>query len=194
MLISVSLSYQDVTGERWWFRIGGIMNPAALFSWSVYVPVVICSSNHLSFTQGRKTVSEKSQETNYCYFTNESIAPHHFFFSFNWVSHFCGFCLTNTSYLCSLQVACHFISLYFDAGHMVQMQYWWQKATVQLSWHSPRCFISPSKLQLVWFTWHHSTLCIGILLPGIAWLVRTYWWRLGILGCLEMCTARTTIG
>lgn len=105
-----------------------------------------------------------------------------------------GFRPTNAFHLSSLQVAYHLISLHFGAGHMDQMQYWWQKATVLLSWPSLRCFTLPSRLQLVWFTWRHSTSCIGILLPEIVWLVRTYLWRLGILGCLEMCTARTTIG
>lgn len=106
----------------------------------------------------------------------------------------CGLRLTNAFHLSILQVAYQFNSLCFGAGHMDQMQDWWQKATVLLSWPNPRCFTLPSRLLLVWFTWHHSTLCIGILLPGIVWLVKTYWWRLGILGCLEMCTAQTTIG
>lgn len=133
----------------------------------------------------------KSQDKHFPLFHQLICGP---FCYYIWASHLCGCRLTNAFHLFSLQVTCHLISLYFGVGHMGQMRYWWQKATVLLSWPSPRCFTLPSKLQLGWFTWRPSTSSIGILLPVIAWLVRTYWWRLGILGCLEMCTAQTTIG
>lgn len=166
------------------WQMGTVVNTYALFPWLIYVLFVMLFRTSI-FHQWRKTVNEKSQDKNFPYFTKEFIAL---------LMEFCGLTLTNAFHVSILQVAYQFIRLCFGAGHMDQMQDWWQKATVLLSWPNPRCFILPSKLLLVWFTWHHSTLFIGILLPGIVWLVKTYWWRLGILGCLEMCTAQTTIG
>lgn len=186
----VSLSPEKITrmeqekGDAFW-QMGTIVNTYALISLSNIYPV--CNARQITYLTLMKENSKwkKAKTKKFPYFTKEFLAL---------LMELCRLTLTNAFHISILQVAYQFIRLCFGAGHMDQMQDWWQRATVLLSWPNPRCFTLPSRLLLGWFTWHHSTLCIGILLPGIVWLVKTCWWRLGILGCLEMCTAQTTIG